>query len=176
MANTFVKIQTVTVGSGGASTASFTSIPATYTDLKVLVSTRQNNTGMRVRFNSDTGTNYSWRRLEGNGTVAASNSNTTYGSPYNTFIYWSMQNQTIDTANTFSNGEMYIPNYAGSTQKSLLADSVAENNATTAYMAMQAGLWTGTAAITTITLSPDTGTSPLFQQYSTFTLYGIKNS
>jgi hypothetical protein len=176
MPDTFVKIATVTVGVGGSSSASFTSIPATYTDLKVLASTRQNNTGMRVQFNSDTGTNYSWRRLDANGTVVTSNSNTTYGSPYNTFIYWSMQGTTTDTANTFSNGEMYIPNYAGSTQKSVSADSVAENNATTAYMAMQAGLWTGTAAITSITLSPDTSTLPLFEQYSTFTLYGISKT
>ena len=91
-------------------------------------------------------------------------------------MYFSMQDTTTDTPNTFSNGEMYVPNYAGSTQKSASLDSVAENNASTAYMAMQAGLWTGTAAITSIALTPDTSTSPSFSQYSTATLYGIKNS
>jgi hypothetical protein len=84
-----------------------------------------------------------------------------------------MHDLTTDTANTFSNGEMYIPNAFGSTYKSVSADAVAENNASTAYMAMQAGLWSSTAAINQITLTPDTATSPLFQQYSTASLYGI---
>ena len=176
MADTFKKIASVTVGAGGAASIDFTSIPATYTDLCLKLSTRTNNTGVRVRFNSDSGTNYSWRRLQANGAGTFSDSNTTFGSPYNTFLYFSMQNTTSDTANTFSNGEMYVPNYTSSNQKSASLDSVAENNATTAYMAMQSGLWTGTAAITSIALTPDTGTSPSFAQYSTATLYGIKNS
>ena len=176
MPNTFIKIASVTVGSGGASSIDFTSIPSTYTDLCLKLSTRTNNTGVRVRFNSDSAANYSWRRLDGNGSGAFSNNNTTYGSPYNTFLYFSMQNFTTDTADTFSNGEMYVPNYTSSNQKSASLDSVAENNAATAYMAMQSGLWTGTAAITSIALTPDTSTSPSFAQYSTATLYGIKNS
>ena len=177
MANpTMTLISSQTVGAGGVASVTFSSIPATYTDLVVKVSVRNNNTGMRVQFNSDTAANYSWRRLDANGASAFSDSNATFGSPYNTFLYFSMQSTTTDTANTFSNGEMYVPNYTGSTQKSAFFDSVAENNATTAYMAMQAGLWTGTAAITTVTLSPDTGTSPAFSANSTFYLYGIKNS
>jgi len=176
MPNTFVKIASITVGAGGAASIDFTNIPSTYTDLCLKLSTRTNNTGLRVRFNSDSGANYSWRRLLANGAGSFSDSNTTFGSPYNTFLYFSMQDTTSDTANTFSNGEMYVPNYTVSTQKSASLDSVAENNATTAYMAMQSGLWTGTAAITSIALTPDTGTSPSFAQYSTATLYGIKNS
>jgi hypothetical protein len=173
MATTYTLIKTITVGSGGAASIDFTSIPSTFTDIICKLSARTNNTGVRVRFNGDSGTNYAWRRLDGTGAAAFSDANTTYGSPYNTFVYWSMQNITTDTANTFSNGEMYIPNAFGSTYKSVSADSVQENNATAANMAMQAGLWSSTAAINQITLTPDTSTSPLFQQYTTASLYGI---
>lgn len=171
---TYQVIGSVTVGAGGAASINFTSIPSTFTDLVLKVSARNNNTGLRVRFNSDSGTNYSWRRLSGNAAAGFSDSNSTYGSPYNTFLYFSMQNITSDTANTFSNGEMYVFNYAGSAQKSASLDSVQENNATNSNMAMQAGLWTGTAAITSIALTPDTDTSPSIAQHSTATLYGIK--
>jgi hypothetical protein len=78
------------------------------------------------------------------------------------------------TANTFGNGEIYIPNYAGSTQKSVSADAVAENNsATYIYSALNAGLWTGTAAITSIKLLIP---SYNFVQYSTAYLYGVSNA
>jgi hypothetical protein len=173
---THTLIQKITVGSAGAASIDFTNIPTTYTDLCLKLSARTNNTGVRVRFNGDTGTNYSWRRLNGNGAAAFSDSNTTYGSPYNTFVYWSMHSTTADTANTFGNGEMYIPNAFGSTYKSVSADSVQETNASTAYMAMQSGLWSSTTAINQITLTPDTATSPLFQQYSSASLYGISTS
>jgi hypothetical protein len=77
------------------------------------------------------------------------------------------------TASTFGNGEVYIPNYAGSTNKSMSADGVSENNGTEAYTDLIANLWSNTSAITSILLYPDSGT---WQQYSTATLYGIKNS
>jgi hypothetical protein len=78
------------------------------------------------------------------------------------------------TANTFGNGEIYIPNYTGSNNKSVLSDGVGENNGTTSYQFITAGLWSNSAAITSIVLTPLVGT--LFLQYSTATLYGIKNS
>jgi hypothetical protein len=74
------------------------------------------------------------------------------------------------TASTFGSGLIYIPNYAGSTNKSYLTDWVTENNATAAYAGFTAGLLSNTAAITDVTL---TGS---FVQYSTATLYGISKS
>ena len=68
-AGDFESIATVTVGSGGAATMAFSSIPGTYTDLLVKVSARTNqsdwNDNSIVRFNGDTGNNYSNRRLNG---------------------------------------------------------------------------------------------------------------
>ena len=172
MANTFIQIgSTVTVGSGGAANIDFTSIPATYTDLILKMSQRGTeafvyNT-LRLRFNNDTtDANYSYRYVRGSGSAASSASSA--ASPYT-----GEGNGSSSTASTFSNYEIYIPNYAGSQAKSSSVDFVNENNATEAYAQLLARLWSGTAAINQITISPLTGT---FVQYSTASLYGIKSS
>ena len=171
MANTFIKIASVTVGSGGASSIDFTSIPSTYTDLCVKLSARYNDASVlgRFRFNGDTGSNYSNRRLYGTGSSVASNSDSAQTSSY----VFGLNDASNYTANTFSNAEFYIPNYAGSAYKSISIDAVSENNATEAYSTLQAGLWSNTAAITSIKIYQDSG---LFVQYSTAVLYGINKS
>jgi len=83
MANTFVKIASVTVGAGGASSIDFTSIPGTYTDLKVVISARgsRSNSGSQtvsVRFNSDSGANYSRRSSTDGGADATAVSSTVF--------------------------------------------------------------------------------------------------
>jgi hypothetical protein len=167
MATTFTKIAAVTVGSGGAATIDFTSIPSTYTDLCLKVSARGTNASttveMLVSFNG-VSTNLSSKILYGTGAAAGS------VAPSNIAGGISAAN---DTSSTFGNSEIYIPNYAGSTNKSVSFDSVSENNATTAYQYLTAGLWNNTAAITSVTLTPAASS---FAQYSTATLYGIKNS
>jgi hypothetical protein len=172
--NTYEAIATVTVGSGGAANMTFSSIPGTYTDLLVKVSARTDrsdwNDNSIVRFNADTGNNYSNRRLNGSGTTVESSSNTSQDG-----FYYLNFNGATSTSNTFSNNEMYIPNYTSSNQKSFSAERVVENNsATDNIIAIIAGIWTGTAAITSISIAPFYGTN--FVQYSTATLYGIKNS
>jgi hypothetical protein len=172
MATTFTKIASVSVGSGGASSAAFTSIPSTYTDLKVVFSARTNaSTGSAgelsyMAINSDTNVaNYDYRSLRGNGSVAASFSG---GGNY------AWYNDPSDyTANTFGSGELYICNYLSSAYKSYTSDGVTENNATASYAILNAMLWKNTSAITSLTFTPYAGN---YVQYSTFTLYGIKNS
>ena len=172
MADTYTLISSVTVGAGGASSIDFTSIPATYTDLVVKLSSRVNagSGGYQtyVRFNSDSGANYPWRNLLGTGSSALSQSDTA-----DTGMRITMSVSSGDTANTFSNSELYIPNYAGSAYKSVSADGVSENNATGATADLAAGLWNSTSAITSINIFAS-GAS--FVQYSTAYLYGIKNS
>jgi hypothetical protein len=167
MANTYVAIATVTVGSGGASTIEFASIPQTYTDLKLVYSTRDNRggsqNGINISLNSSTA-NFSAIEIQGDGSSVASFSITR-------FVGYS--NASGSTANTFSNNELYFPNYTSSNNKSFSVDAVQENNQTAAYTFMGAHLWSNSAAISTITLTPDTAS---FVQYSTATLYGIKNS
>jgi len=166
----YESIATQTVGSGGASSIDFSSIPSTYTDLVFKISARITRSGqvtdiMNIAFNN-TSTNESSRRLEGNGSTVSSASNS--------LLLAYQATGSSATANTFGNGELYIPNYAGSTNKSASNDGVSENNGTTAYAGFTANLWSNTAAINQVTFTPDGGT--VFEQYSSITLYGIKNS
>ena len=172
MANTYQAIATTTVGSGGAATIEFTSIPQTYTDLVLKLSARHDSSspeGVTLKINSIT-TGYTSRFISGSGASDGSGTRTTYQG----WDIASVVNYSTTTSNTFANVEVYIPNYASSNQKSASSDSVQESNATTAYMYMLAHLQTSTAAITSLTCSVQGSNN--FVQYSTATLYGIKNS
>jgi len=170
MANTYTLISSVTVGSGGASSIDFTSIPATYTDLLVKMSTRavatSNFPNTRVRFNSDSGSNYTYRRLYGTGVAAGSDTATETGAMI------ANTNGSDSTANTFAITDFYIPNYLSSNQKAIGAETASENNGTTAYIFAMADIWTGTTAITSMSIYSDYN----FAQYSTAYLYGISNA
>ena len=166
-------ISTVTVGSGGASSIEFTSIPQTYTDLQLLVSSRSNRaTEIRdeifVRFNSNT-SSYSVRTLRGSGSAAGSGT-----GGVSTALSRLDMPASGATANVFGSMSMYIPNYTSANQKSTSTEITMENNATESFMFIHAGLWANTAAITSITMTFEVGT--LFVQYSSASLYGIKNS
>jgi len=150
----------------------FANIPQSgYTDLKIVTSLRGTvNLGSGyvdgiLTFNGTT-TGYSERMVYGLGGSAGSVSQSSTG------IKWgNWANDTSTTANTFGNCETYIPNYTSSNYKSVSVDGVQENNASgSAIAALNAGLWSNTAAITSITLTAGSGS---FAQYSTFSLYGI---
>ena len=160
---TYTEIASVTVGSGGASTIDFASIPSTYTDLKIVFTLRSSasTNDCKIEFNGTTA-NYSERAFYGSGSAAGT---------FNDAIINPFVNSSSYTANTFLSGESYIPNYAGSAYKSVSTDTVQENNATLAYSAINAALWSNGAAITSIKLTPASGN---FAQYSTAYLYGIK--
>lgn len=167
MATTYEAIATVTVGSGGAATIQFTSIPATFTDLLIKLSGRTTHAALAdsvyFTFNSST-SNFSSRILYGDGGSA---------SQFTQARYAGSQSGSTATASTFASIDLYIPNYAGSNNKSYSVDAVTENNGSTAYAYLAAGLWSDTTAISGITLTPNAGS---FAQYSSATLYGIKNS
>ena len=171
MPNTYQVISSVTVGSGGAANITFSSIPQTFTDLVVKLSGRSSRSAavgeeFYLTFNGNT-SSYSERQLRGDGSSAISQ--TFSGSS----IQQLGQPGAGATASVFGNWEFYIPNYAGSNNKSISLDGVTENNATQAYQYLEAGLWSNSAAITSITISAG---SYLAVQYSTAVLYGIKNS
>jgi hypothetical protein len=175
MANTFVAIQTVTVGSGGSATIEFTSIPQTFTDLNVLVSGRTTANAdtygeTDLSFNgAPSGTSYSWRQLLGTGGSASSQNGSSDSA-----IYFRWPTGSGATASVFGTSSIYVPNYTSSNYKSVSIDSVTENNASQAMATMTAGLWSDTAAITSLRLTIVYGTA--FAEYSTATLYGIKSS
>ena len=160
-------IETVTVGSGGAASITFSAIPDTFTDLYVVCSVRTNRgiatfDGINIKINGSTA-NFSWRRLSAlDGSLGSGNA--TNGES----VYATSANA---TANTFGSGQIYIPNYRSSVAKSISAESVTENNATNNALDIRAMLWNDTTAITSIELY--SATSSTLQQYSSASLYGV---
>ena len=171
MANTFELIASSTVGSGGAASIDFTSIPSTYTDLVLKVSGRSSNAANEancsISFNGSTA-NFSSKALYGDGASVAS-----FTRSDNTNIF--LVTAATNTASTFGNAEFYFPNYAGSANKSFSVDDVTEGNMTNAYAQFHAGLRSNTAAINQITLITQ-GAGALFVQHTTAYLYGVKNA
>jgi len=158
-------IESKTLGTAAAS-IEFTSIPQTFTDIIAKISVRQSsnfgNPYAPISFAlNSSASNKTSRYLIGEGTGTSSPN-------YTEFYLWTPSNSTTD--NTFSNNELYIPNYTGSTNKSISIDSVTENNATGVLNAIGAGLWSNTAAITTLTFNSIAGN---FEAGSTVSLYGI---
>ena len=159
--NTYVALDKVTVGTA-TSSITFSSISSSYTDLYIVMQI----TGSAVsypflRFNSDTGSNYSSTWLKGDGTSAASGrySNITEG-----YINQSAGYTTTDAAIY----NVQIQNYSNSTTyKTYLARANRAGIATDAVV----GLWRSTSAISTLSVTAGTGT---FSTGSTFSLYGIK--
>jgi hypothetical protein len=168
MANTYTLLETISVGAAGASSVTFNSIPQTgYTDLIVKVSGRIDYAAIgdyfKIQFNGVT-TAYTDRFLYGNGSAAASAS----GSLAESFVVGASA-----TASTFGNTEIYIPNYTSANYKSFSVDAVNENNATSSLVGFFSNLWSNTAAITSVTLTPEGSGSSNFAEHSTFSLYGV---
>jgi hypothetical protein len=169
---TFTLIASSTVGAGGASNITFSSIPSTYTDLSIVLSGRGNSTGagntqnfFNIRPNGST-TNYTYKRLYNDGgTVASDSGSYSYLPSY------------LATASTYGSTSIYIPNYASTTTgKSISVDTLFETNGTSIIMGFQALLWNDTTAISSVALTNvinSSGSASGFEQYSTAYLYGI---
>ena len=170
---TYTLISSVTLGSTSA-TISFTSIPATYTDLCVLLSVRSNRAGatndsLALEVNGST-SNRSGVVGYGNSSVVASTTTTSE------VVYAGLIASTA-TANTFSNISVYCPNYTSSNYKSFSSEGVSENNsgvADSAFAGINSWVWSDSAAITSLTFKSATSNS--FVQYSNAYLYGISNA
>tara|TARA_R110000796_G_scaffold156428_1_gene273240 strand:+ start:495 stop:1007 length:513 start_codon:yes stop_codon:yes gene_type:complete len=162
-------IETIEVGSGGASSIEFTGIPQDATSLVLKISARNASAGFRsyrLQFNGETGfTNpvYSMRGLGGDGS-----STFNISEPNKSEFQISVQG-TATTANTFTSAELMFSNYASSTAKSASFEITTENNATEAYARLVAASYNNTSPITAIALSD----SQLLVEHSTFSLYMI---
>jgi len=156
--NTYESIATQTLGSATAS-VTFSSIPGTYTDLRIIYATTASaDAGNYIRYNSDSGSNYSRTNLYGNGSSAGSDRQTSQ-----TGIYGPFTMSSAITSNTID-----IMNYSNATTfKTCLVRAGAANNSTLATV----GLWRSTAAITSVVITCDGAN---FASGSTFSLYGIK--
>lgn len=169
-ANSYESIQTVSVGSGGQSTISFTVIPATYKHLQIRAIAKTNRASwiddIILQFNSDTGNNYAWHTLAGSGSSASAGA----ASSTNRIVLGSMAGSSV--SNTFGAGVVDILDYANTSKNKTVRSIVAVEDNANGYLPFNSGLWMNTAAVTTITISPNTGTQ--FNQHTQFALYGIK--
>jgi hypothetical protein len=173
MASTYTLISSQVLASSAAS-VTFSSIPATYTDLVLRVSARTDRASnsadtLKIVFNSDTTTIYSKTDLTGNGAVA----NTQRVGPI-AYTYFLYMNATTSTGSTFGSVEIYLPSYLSSTSKQISMIGAQEDNSSTAFMAATASLFANSSAISRIDLTSNTSSN--FVQYSSFYLYGISSS
>ena len=168
MPATYESIASTTLTSTAA-TVSFTSISGSYTDLVLICTVRStfagNQNDITLRFNSDTGNNYSSTWVNGSGSAASSGRNTSQNYGY--FFYLPAANA---TAGVWGVGIANIMNYSNTTTNKTV---LTRNNDPLAGVGAYAGLWRSTSAITSITIE-----SPLVNlaTSSTFTLYGIKSA
>lgn len=165
-------IATVTVGSGGSSSISFSSIPSTYTDLQVraLIRGTASTTAIsaNMQFNSDTGSNYSYHELYGNGTTAQASAGTTQTR---FFLHGNAPAATA-LASSFGVAVMDILEYKNTNiYKTTRCLNGMDVNGSGGYILLDSGNWRNTNAISSIQITPSSGN---FAQYSKFALYGIK--
>ena len=158
--------------SSSAASVTFSSIPATYTDL-LLKGSARGDQGSQFRevfltLNNLTTSIYSYTRFYGTGTSRTS-SNQTANTPSNTATIF--VNDSGSTANTFASFEIYLPSYTASQKKPVSLFSAQEDNTTSAYMQSVAELVNTTTAINEIKL-----TCTNFVSGSSFYLYGISNA
>jgi hypothetical protein len=160
MPSTYDKIEAQTLGSAQAS-VSFTSIPATYTDLVLIVAgiaTANSTSSLSLQFNGDTGNNYSGTRLSGNGSAASSDRYTSSG----------VMGGGLITSSVRFNNIINIFNYSNTTtHKTVLFRA----NVSDSLVRTSVNKWANTAAINRVDVL---ATATTFAIGSTFTLYGIK--
>lgn len=175
--NNFMEpIASTLVGSGGVGVIEFLDIPQTYKHLQIRLIGRTNRSTagidqMNIRFNSDTGINYVTNHyIQGNGSAVYAGANTS-----GTFM--TVYRLTADGAPTLSNAFgtsiIDILDYANTNKnKTLRALSGQDMNTVSGEVFFVSAAWMSTTAISSITITPNVGT--LFNQYSRFSLYGIK--
>lgn len=167
----YESIATATV-SGSATFVTFSSIPSTYKHLQIRITARSTTTtyvqsALTFRANGDTGTNYSFHQVGGDGA-------STFGS--GTANTSSITTVTSATANgstsTFGAGIIDILDYTNTNKfKTIRCFSGLDLNGTPSTISLRSGAWRNTAAITSITLTESNNN---IAQYSSIALYGIK--
>ena len=175
LAGDFEHIETQTVGSGGATSVTFSSIPGTYKHLQVRCILRDNDVQtdgnpIYVRLNGST-SGYAYHGLEGNGTSAYSFSGTSQDR-----MYFSRACSNGATASVFGVLVLDILDYTSTTKnKTVRGIGGFDGNAAGSKIALGSGLWANTSAVTSVTFLPQHSPSQYsWVQHSTFSLYGIR--
>jgi hypothetical protein len=171
--NSYESIATVTVGSGGSASIAFTSIPSTYKHLQIRALSRTNradtNDFLTLRFNSDSGSNYAYHSLYGNGSTAnANDTGTSTGTPWSAVTAGNSAGASMFGAQIWD-----VLDYQNTNKyKTVRALTGTDQNGTTGRIYFMSNLWQSTSAVNAITITSTYGTA--LQEYSKFALYGIK--
>ena len=168
--NSYASIATQTVGSGGASSITFSSIPSTYTHLQIRWLARGTTSSgsdvISMAINGDSGNNYAFHRLYGDGSSVSAN-----GYASQTYIIGGDMPAATAGANMFAGGYMDILDYSNTNKykTTRLLDGRDQNGS--GFIWFNSGLWQNTNAITSLTFTAQNGS---YAQYSSFALYGIR--
>jgi hypothetical protein len=163
----FYQIATTTVGSGGAASVEFTSIPAAYTHLQIrgLGKSSSTLTFAKINFNGDTGANYSYHELAYNGVAISTNgANQSFGVFADPF-------STSTETNIFSAFVVDILDYANTDKFKTTRTLSGYDNNSSGFSYLISSNWRSTSAITSIKIE---ASGQNIAQNSTFALYGIK--
>ena len=168
-AGAYDSLATVTVGSTAVSTISFTGIPSTYKHLQIRAITKDSQASgahsLRIQFNSDTGSNYTYHALTGDGSSASAGALTSQTNLFPGYV--------MGTTGTsvFASSIHDILDYANVSKNKVIRTLSGVDNNGSGNIGLFSGLWINTNAITSITILPAASTN--FTQYSSFALYGI---
>ena len=170
--NSYESIATVTVGGGGSSSISFTSIPSTYKHLQIRGIGRTTNSGTLgnpgINFNSDSNVNnYTMHILYGDGSSASA-----FGGGAGTGTDTSITTGSSAGASIFGVAVIDVLDYASTNKYKTVRSLTGADLNGSGTIRLYSNLWVNTAAISSITLTPTASAS--YSQYSQFALYGIK--
>lgn len=169
--SSYESIATTTVGGTAQSTITFSSIPSTFKHLQLRILARSNRAGTEdifvVRFNSDSGANYSRHFLLGNGSATSS-----FGQGGETYILADASGGATSGTNVFGACVMDVLDYADTNKFKTLRGLGGIDTNGGGYLTLISGNWRNTNAITSITITSYYSSS--WVQYSHFALYGIK--
>ncbi len=161
----YESIAATTVGSGGSSSITFSSIPQTYSHLQIraIANKASGSDNTVIQFNGDTANNYATHYLFGNGTTASVGAEASTSRAYVDVL--------TASATSFSGFITDILDYANTSKNTTIRTlaGIDLNGSGTVWLA--SGLWMNTNAVTSIVLKPTAGN---FSQHSSFALYGIK--
>ena len=168
----YESIATVTVGSGGSASITFSSIPATYTHLQLRCSMQETQAGVdwdnfNAVFNSDTGTNYTRHFLEGNGATV-----TAFGAASRSKAFIGEVSRSGAGTSVFGINIVDILDYSNTNKHKTVRSLAGYDYNGGGSVGIFSSAWRDTSAISSIVLTSDSASN--FSEYSTFALYGIK--
>ena len=164
-------IRSYVAPSGGAASVTFSSIPSTYSHLQIrytahALGNAADYTSVKMLVNNDTGANYAYHRLYGNGASASADASTSQSQALATWV--------PDELNPSNYGVCIIDilDYANTNKYKTIKMLGGFDKNGAGLVAMFSGLWQSTSAITRLDFAPNNGQN--FAQYTSIALYGVK--